>query len=1068
MWISKGELQNVKSYGDMETVVFTRGVNAICGPNGAGKSTILEAIGFVLFDALNYKNQDQFLREGCKQGQITVTFVDAVDEREYEVVRTLGGRSPYVNDPQTKKHIVSGKQDVIDWLKDHLGVTPTTDLKSLFTDAVGIPQGMLAATFLERPSFRKAKFDPLLQVDEYETVWEKLRDTSRYLEHSKTEKELKAAALRARLSRLPELEVQKAGLVEKSAEVALELRATTEQLTSVAKDKVKYEALELRISERIAHIKQIEERLLGITKRTTIAQKDFEESKAALEAVESSQQNYLDFEAAQSQISILQAKRAERDKLAASVHKMETELALIGQRIENSRLTLDKIQKAKQKISALEPLAVAQIQLETQISNIEHQIRRLVDARSRYTEETIALERLNNMLNRVQVDIVERERIVSEIGKLENIRQSKIEEITQIDRKTSNLLPEQEKYQKNAEAARGRVMELEQSKQRLSETEDELQELEGKKREFDESLDIRVGLESELGNLRSSLSDYGRITATLQASGDQISDSQEAIRQKTQALLEGDESECPVCRQPLTPKHAEELLRDYEIELESLSRRMELIGEQRQETRQMLLSAEQSIESVEIQLSQLPAPSRGAEVEETIAAKTERASGWKADAEQLSGAKREVELLSGQLEKSVEEIGQLKGCREKLEKERLETEDLIGEGRDGLSALAAPSRSGELEVEIEQKKGNLDQANQVIGELNNAPEKQETLQRKLQDIGDPKQEIAGLSAIVLEEAQLSEALIEAQEKRLAIEEMNEVKLEELGQFGGLDLELSKQNQSLDNNQSHHEIYLSNIRAAERISERGLALESLAEEKETAANTLSSETSTLEGIQTSYDPLKHQESISLHGSLIALEAELYERHRGIEGQEIKIDSEIGSLMDENNQLRQVASQLEELSDLQFTLNFVRKTIREAGPLITRRLIQAVSEKANRIYGDIMADPSSNLSWELDYGITVDHKGESREFRQLSGGEQMAAALAVRLALLREMSGIRIAFFDEPTAHLDDSRRENLAQQISNIKGFNQLFVISHDDTFERETHHVLRVSKVNGQSHVEIG
>jgi exonuclease SbcC len=82
--------------------------------------------------------------------------------------------------------------------------------------------------------------------------------------------------------------------------------------------------------------------------------------------------------------------------------------------------------------------------------------------------------------------------------------------------------------------------------------------------------------------------------------------------------------------------------------------------------------------------------------------------------------------------------------------------------------------------------------------------------------------------------------------------------------------------------------------------------------------------------------------------------------------------------------------------------------------------------------------------------------------------MAGALAVRLALLHEMSGIDIAFFDEPTANLDEARRDNLAEQIAGISGFSQLFVISHDDTFERETHHVLRVTKENGICQVEVG
>jgi exonuclease SbcC len=93
------------------------------------------------------------------------------------------------------------------------------------------------------------------------------------------------------------------------------------------------------------------------------------------------------------------------------------------------------------------------------------------------------------------------------------------------------------------------------------------------------------------------------------------------------------------------------------------------------------------------------------------------------------------------------------------------------------------------------------------------------------------------------------------------------------------------------------------------------------------------------------------------------------------------------------------------------------------------------------------------------------GRERGFQQLSGGEQMAAALAVRLALLKEVSAVDLAFFDEPTANLDARRRDNLAEQILDVKGFSQLFVISHDDTFEQDTDHVVRVVKEDGGSRV---
>jgi exonuclease SbcC len=88
--------------------------------------------------------------------------------------------------------------------------------------------------------------------------------------------------------------------------------------------------------------------------------------------------------------------------------------------------------------------------------------------------------------------------------------------------------------------------------------------------------------------------------------------------------------------------------------------------------------------------------------------------------------------------------------------------------------------------------------------------------------------------------------------------------------------------------------------------------------------------------------------------------------------------------------------------------------------------------------------------------LEEGGYDRPFINLSGGEQMAAALSVRLALLKQLSDIRIAFFDEPTTNMDAERRENLAAEIGQIKHFDQLFVISHDDTFEGYVDNHIRV------------
>ena len=118
----------------------------------------------------------------------------------------------------------------------------------------------------------------------------------------------------------------------------------------------------------------------------------------------------------------------------------------------------------------------------------------------------------------------------------------------------------------------------------------------------------------------------------------------------------------------------------------------------------------------------------------------------------------------------------------------------------------------------------------------------------------------------------------------------------------------------------------------------------------------------------------------------------------------------------------------------------------------------------MYREITGNAERTLKWTDDYGISLEENGYDRPFINLSGGEQMAAAVSVRLALLKQLSDVRIAFFDEPTTNMDAERRENLATQIGNIKHFDQLFVISHDDTFEGYVDNVLNV----GSNHRDKG
>jgi len=138
---------------------------------------------------------------------------------------------------------------------------------------------------------------------------------------------------------------------------------------------------------------------------------------------------------------------------------------------------------------------------------------------------------------------------------------------------------------------------------------------------------------------------------------------------------------------------------------------------------------------------------------------------------------------------------------------------------------------------------------------------------------------------------------------------------------------------------------------------------------------------------------------------------------------------------------------------------RTIYNQSGPRITRYYLEEIRLEADRLFRELMNRPGMALNWTEDYEIQVQEESTWRNFRTLSGGEQTAAALAVRLALLKVLAELDVAFFDEPTTNLDHDRREQLADALAHLKSFRQLFVISHDDTFENLTENVIRIERL---------
>lgn len=128
-----------------------------------------------------------------------------------------------------------------------------------------------------------------------------------------------------------------------------------------------------------------------------------------------------------------------------------------------------------------------------------------------------------------------------------------------------------------------------------------------------------------------------------------------------------------------------------------------------------------------------------------------------------------------------------------------------------------------------------------------------------------------------------------------------------------------------------------------------------------------------------------------------------------------------------------------------LKFIRDGIKQIPPLIVKSMNENISVEASKILSEIM-ETAVDVIIDENYNVNVGINDDVLQFYQLSSGQQVMAAIAIRLATIKYISGdLNIVFLDEPTVNLDTERKQRLSYILSNV-GFNQTFVISHDDVF----------------------
>jgi exonuclease SbcC len=1065
MEITKLTLQNVKSYGrDEARVAFLPGVNLIWGENGSGKTTILEAIGFALFGALDY-TKDQFRREGESEGEIVLSFLGR-DNRPYQLVRKVGSGSSYIFDPTIEKRLTRRQEDTEHWLSDEMGVELGDYAKALFHNAIGVPQGGMTGIFLETAQPRKTVFDELLRVTEYRTAYDELARSDRHLRESLSAQRERAAGLMGGLERLPAVWNQVSDLEARTASARSELvgaRANQEALKATV---AVLDASKVMV-ETLARALTAAEHALETTQAQMNGARDalLQAGQAALVVTES-MAGHLVYRNALSRRDELSRKLGERDRERTKLTGIEKSLTEVKTGLSGIGADLDRVVQAEVRLIELAPSVKRQAQLEADVAAAQQQV---LDCQHAVDEAAKAHSRAAQLaadLAGVQAKLRERAAYEERLASLTQRREDLISQIAAIDeelRPLQSLRPTEDAAWRQAEH---KVQELANAEKRVAEETTVLDRQQVRLVKAEAALTERMEIEQQLADISAELLQRQTKQAAAQAEFEQCGQSLNLLDERLSVLRGADAAECPVCKSQLDDDRARHLEGEFAQEHQGLSERRDAAHEAKTSAKQEMGRLTRQQEMLQRSLTALAAPAQVEEARQGLAEQQRKIETWRKQIEALAGARERAAEAKQILDHLDARIAELAGQREALEQARDRVDSERDRANRHVATLPLPSRAEELASQIDQTNHEGNEWAQRANALSEAPAALAQTQRSLGELGDPRTQQAKQQSIAERRDELEREQCQVHLRLAALLEQQSAQQVALEPFGTLDADLAQVAAEMEQHATDDRRYTANEQLASTRDARQRALDELhvlAEKRETER--VRAAERHLEAVRC-YDAVDHQRVQAkieeIAKTIIQLDTKLAEWGQQL----VALQAEIGRLLEQQRSLEAAQGEVKRLDRLAEVFKFVRQSIKDAGPQVVRRRVEVISYQANHIFQDILDDPALTINWDDTYAINARCKGEQRAFKQLSGGEQMAAAIAVRLALLMQMSDVRILFLDEPTANLDDKRRDKLADRITQMEGLQQIFVITHDDAFQRDTHHVIHVVKDHGLSRIE--
>jgi exonuclease SbcC len=1016
MLITRIELENIKSYRRFN-VQLRRGTTAISGANGAGKTTLVEAIGYALFDSLPY-NQAQFVREGEKFGRVVVHLIGS-DERPYVVERRCGAGARWFIYDQEAGHQVDQRADVLDKLHDLFGIDRDRPLDSLFRDSLGVPQGTFTAIFLETAARRKQTFDTLLQIEDYKLAAEYL------LEVQKTYKE----QIQAQLTKIERLSYQTCDLELWQTQLGEERQRAmrySEQHEQGTRQLLILKEQFITLSEQQNNVRDLEQGYKNQQQAYSHAltllrdrEASLQRARTAKQLVDASQPDYQRHEQASGIVKQLYKDATQRNKLRQRQASIQETAATLRANILNYQAQLREIAEARQRVFELAPLLEQQVQLEQQREELSRSVQR---AQMLVQEQ----QRLQGQLTIYREKQSSAQRRIEEIEPLKAVAalfHERNEALMQLRLKKSECASKEEQLKERRARLQTKRAEREKCAERVRKDEQNIKQIEKHRSEAEEMPRLQEQLTYAFGEQQ-------RIKGNIEA--------------YTNSRAQSAGGQCPLLH--------ETCLNMRQHGMTSLEAYFDALLK---EERVLLAAVQQQHESTAQRIGQVRIYA------DALGKLDQYIDQRNLNAERLRGVVEEIEQLEQETARLVQELDGAELLGRQIER----AEAAYQESKQASERVAELSglykQLQQVQEQIQQYEADLQARCQEYETLKDSATLLAQVERELSELHDPRTRSAAQQEIIAREGYYQRQLQSEQQQQQKIQQQLQQLEEQLNAYATLDAAIAQQEALLLQSEAGYHSYLQNVKEAGTLPEREADYRQQQAATQEEEQKLRSVEEAYQQARARFDAGKLAEVSEgmrqLESELSALQSRMEHQREAI----TKLERQIEEAEALRAQLEAAQQEQQTLEDLHAMTQHFRTLIKEAAPHVLKAMLNDISGEANRIFAEIMGDRSAQLSWQNDYEIMLRRQSVNRTFTQLSGGEQMSAALAVRLALLKKLSNLNIAFFDEPTQNMDELRRMNLAEQIRRVRGFEQLIVISHDDTFEQGLDSIIRLNKVQG-------